>query len=185
MRVLDAIPTPLLVLGASGSVEFANEAAQKLLASPDLFSLRKGQLIAAGVSTQEWSAALRQAEVGETAVLPFMVARRKTVTSGVLRIRSIRSLIEYRIRWPRAEHLASVEVFGSAERRAAGAALALRYELTPTEVLVLQLLAEGSSPSAIAERLAIGVATVRSHLRSLYQKTGMRRQAELVRLLAR
>lgn len=114
-----------------------------------------------------------------------MVARTQTVISGVFRIRSIRSLTDYRDRWPRAEHLASDEVFGSAERRAAGAALAVQYELTPTEVLVLRLLAEGGNPRTIAVRLEVRVTTVRSHLRSLYAKTGMRRQADLVRLAPR
>lgn len=57
------------------------------------------------------------------------------------------------------------------------------YQLTDAEWQVLQHLAGGASPGEIARTLGVGVATVRTHLHRLFDKTGTRRQAELVALL--
>ncbi len=57
------------------------------------------------------------------------------------------------------------------------------FGLTPAETRVGMLLAEGESVHAIAQQQGVSVTTVRSHLKSLFQKTGIHRQAELVRVL--
>jgi DNA-binding CsgD family transcriptional regulator len=59
-------------------------------------------------------------------------------------------------------------------------ALAARYGFTPTEREVAQQLAAGASLGAIAEGLGITLNTVRGHLKHLYTKSGVHRQAELV-----
>ena len=45
--------------------------------------------------------------------------------------------------------------------------------LTPREVEVLRLLAQGLTSAHIAERLVIGVVTVNFHVRSIYSKLGV------------
>jgi len=65
------------------------------------------------------------------------------------------------------------------------AALADAFALTDREADVACLLAEGLAVTAIGRRLGIEVATARVHLRSIFEKTGTRRQAELATLLAR
>lgn len=62
-------------------------------------------------------------------------------------------------------------------------ALQRRYQLTPAELRVAALIAEGCSPREIAAAVGISVLTVRAHLRSLYEKTGARRQTALARLV--
>jgi DNA-binding CsgD family transcriptional regulator len=59
------------------------------------------------------------------------------------------------------------------------------YGLTEREAMVAALLAEGLDIEAIAVRLRIQASTARSYLKAALQKTGARRQAELVALLAR
>jgi DNA-binding CsgD family transcriptional regulator len=59
-------------------------------------------------------------------------------------------------------------------------ALSERYGFTPTEREVAQQLAAGAGLSAIAEMLGITLNTVRGHLKHLYAKAGVHRQAELV-----
>lgn len=59
-------------------------------------------------------------------------------------------------------------------------ALATRYGFTPTEREVAQQLAAGASLGEIAEGLGITLNTVRGHLKHLYTKSGVHRQAELV-----
>jgi len=55
-------------------------------------------------------------------------------------------------------------------------------ELTTREREVLQLLSTGASYAEIARELAISVNTVRSYIRSLYEKFGVENRAEIVNL---
>ena len=57
------------------------------------------------------------------------------------------------------------------------------YCLTPTETEVARLLASGRSVAEIASRLRISTDTVRWHLKRVFNKTGSRNQADLVRVV--
>jgi DNA-binding NarL/FixJ family response regulator len=59
------------------------------------------------------------------------------------------------------------------------------YKLTPSELRVLGAVVEnvGGVP-ALAEALGISEATVKTHLQNLFQKSGVRRQIDLVKLVA-
>ena len=61
--------------------------------------------------------------------------------------------------------------------------LRLLFDLTPAEARLTRLLVEGRAPAQAAKVLGITEATVRTHLRRVFAKTGVQRQAELVRLL--
>lgn len=56
--------------------------------------------------------------------------------------------------------------------------------ITAGESLIGVLLASGLTVEQVARELQISVATVRSHVKSLLQKTGTNRQVELVRLIS-
>lgn len=60
-----------------------------------------------------------------------------------------------------------------------------RFGFTMAEVSVAFEILKGDGREAVAARLGISVATVRTHLSHIFEKTGVRRQAELVRLLMR
>lgn len=60
-----------------------------------------------------------------------------------------------------------------------------RSSLTDREAEVLDLLAEGLTNQAIADRLHIGITTVKTHVGSLYAKTGATSRVRLGRLLIR
>jgi len=59
-------------------------------------------------------------------------------------------------------------------------AIRARFKLTDKEAEVAVLLAQGRSPKQIAIELGVANSTVRSHLSSLFDKVGARRQSELV-----
>lgn len=59
------------------------------------------------------------------------------------------------------------------------------YGLTPAEANVAILLANGLSLAGIAEQKGVGIETVRSQLKSVFAKTGVRKQSELIGLLLR
>jgi DNA-binding CsgD family transcriptional regulator len=61
--------------------------------------------------------------------------------------------------------------------------LARLYRLTPREAAVAALLVRGCSPIEAAAELAMTENTVRTHIRHVFDKTGVERLADLVRLL--
>jgi len=87
--------------------------------------------------------------------------------------------------WTEGKHRPSVAVF---VRDAEGKAhppvkLAQQlFQLTPAETSLAIQLANGLSLEEAAEALNIRRNTARAHLRSIFSKTGVRRQTELVRI---
>lgn len=63
-------------------------------------------------------------------------------------------------------------------------AVARLYKLTPVELRVLYTLINTSGIPALAEALGRSETTVKTHLQHLFQKTGVDRQADLVKLVA-
>lgn len=62
-------------------------------------------------------------------------------------------------------------------------ALRQAFGLTPAEAEVALRILDGASPRRIAAETGVGVATVRSHLLRVFEKTGVHRQVDLLRLL--
>lgn len=68
---------------------------------------------------------------------------------------------------------------GEARRRI----LVQRYRMTPAELRLAEQLLDGMTAAAAAQNLEVSIHTVRTYLKRLYQKTGARTQALLVRAL--
>jgi DNA-binding CsgD family transcriptional regulator len=58
------------------------------------------------------------------------------------------------------------------------------FHLTPAEARVALALADGHAPKAYADAQGVSVETVRSQIKTIYQKMDVQRQAELVALVA-
>jgi DNA-binding CsgD family transcriptional regulator len=63
-------------------------------------------------------------------------------------------------------------------------ALASEYDLTPAEMRVLIMIVEIGGVPDVAPVLGVSETTVKTHLRHVFEKTGTRRQADLVKLVA-
>jgi DNA-binding CsgD family transcriptional regulator len=74
--------------------------------------------------------------------------------------------------------MALARAHGHRERR-----LRDEFGLTPTEVRVAMHLGNGGTVASCGEAFGIAESTVRSHLKSVFAKTGVRRQAQLQTLL--
>ena len=57
------------------------------------------------------------------------------------------------------------------------------YDITPRELEVVKHLINGLSNNDICDELSIGMATVKTHLNNLFQKTGARSRTELVSII--
>jgi DNA-binding CsgD family transcriptional regulator len=62
--------------------------------------------------------------------------------------------------------------------------IAKEFKLTPAELRVLFAVVEIGGVREVAEVLGISAETVRTHMRHLFDKTGVARQADLVKLVA-
>ena len=62
--------------------------------------------------------------------------------------------------------------------------LEVLFDLTPAEARVASLMVEGRSVGDIAVAQGVTENAVRMHLKAIYAKTGVNRQAQLVSLLA-
>lgn len=62
--------------------------------------------------------------------------------------------------------------------------LRLLFDLTPAEARIVRLLIDGQTLAAAAAALTISINTARVHLRSVFSKTGVSRQVDLVTMLS-
>ncbi|GJD53918.1 hypothetical protein OPKNFCMD_6697 [Methylobacterium crusticola] len=86
----------------------------------------------------------------------------------------------------RARYDATAAVFvrqAAIAQTAALAALVQLYGLTPAEERVVRGIVEVGGVPQVAESFGVSEATVKSHLKSIFEKTGAKRQADLVRLV--
>lgn len=63
-----------------------------------------------------------------------------------------------------------------------GESFSCRYGATPAELRIVEMLMKGLGTDEIAASLNISENTVKTHLKSLFTKTGTRRQADLLRV---
>jgi len=72
----------------------------------------------------------------------------------------------------------------AAENPSSPEIIARAYRLTPTELRVLLAIVQIGGVPEVAPALGIAENTVKTHLGNLFVKTGARRQADLVKIVA-
>lgn len=184
MAVIEEIGRGAIVVDGAGKVRSANGVAEAILRDPGGLGLAEGELVCA----------LR----GETDALLRLIAQcarggvegsggRMSITRGAgQRPLSVLCMpIPRSPHWP-ISHRAAAIVFVTdpdllAKRQ--GDSLQGRYGLTPAEAaLAWEIVRSGGRAEAAGNR-KVSVTTVRSQLSSIFDKTGVRRQTELVRLM--
>jgi DNA-binding NarL/FixJ family response regulator len=81
---------------------------------------------------------------------------------------------------PLKEPVATAESSARVPRDSSVQALAM---LSPRQAQIARLLALGFSPGNIAAHLDLSVETVRTHIKSIYHKVGIRCRVDLVRMV--
>jgi len=80
------------------------------------------------------------------------------------------------------EAVAAVFVGAHADKQDGAELMAATYGLTPAETRVLTSLLAGRTLAQTAKALGIAPNTAKTHLTSIFSKTGVTRQADLMRL---
>ena len=173
---LDGLTTAVLVLSADGRLVHSNAAGRAALAREDLLLSRIGIVEPWDRTVSPAFRVVLAAEAGGTvtlarrgggnavvSALPLHRGRRRLAAPGQARVALF---VQDNPCGPHA-----IELLGRA------------YDLTGAELRVLLGLAEDATPADIAKRYGIAPSTVRTHLKSLFAKTGAKRQKDLVKLL--
>jgi DNA-binding CsgD family transcriptional regulator len=182
---LDSLALGVILLSPKGQVVTMNRAAERLLAKGGgLRASREGLL----AERAEESARLKQLVAEATAAS----ARAGLEPAGVLTV-SRRNHFPLQLLVSPArgfdldeKHPVRAIVFAGDSAQRVGPThdtLRVLFGLTPAECRLAMLLADGHSPTAIAEKGGVSRNTLKSQLSSIYGKTGTSRQAQLVRLL--
>lgn len=186
--VIDRAGTPILIIDAQLNLLHANGAARALLDARDALMLNGQRLVTTmPAATQALAFAVAQAAEDEAAIgrrglaIPLLAG-----SGGAAHALHVLPLGNGALRSGLVNRaVAAIFVSSSVPEMAdAGALVAQLFGLSSSEARVFDLIAEGLTPAETAERLGIGVSTVRTHLLHIFDKTGARRQADLVRMAA-
>lgn len=181
-QTLETLTDAVMVLAADGTVLLANSAADRLLAQRTYPQVRFGRLrVQAGNQSAQLERALGNcARCRMDAPESFVVRLAGEPGSGV-----IAHLVPPPAGWPVGPKAAAI-AFILVETRAelgAGDMLKTLYGLSQSEVALVLALSEGLTPEAYGEVRRVSMNTVRTQLKSVFHKTTVRRQADLMRLV--
>ncbi|HSV51650.1 MAG TPA: hypothetical protein VLJ57_06015, partial [Burkholderiaceae bacterium] len=179
---IERVSTAVVVLARDRKILLANPAADELFSASGLPLVKDGRLCASGAPE---CAALDKA-LAACAIYRFDDHLSLSVRLGgapgqgvVARLAPVPGST------PMESRAAAIVFIAQEGRRALDiqSIMTMLYKLTPVEAELVKVLADGFTPEVFAERRAVGVATVRTQLRSVFTKTGTRRQSDLMRLV--
>lgn len=179
-EVLYRLEHGVILVDAGARVLFANRAAEAMLRDAGPLRLEGHRL-----------AARRAADLAAVRRLIAAAAQRGTGGSLVM-TREERPCLALHVMPVRAgsfepfrDHPSAILLIKDLERppKPFLAVFARHFGLTPAQAALAHELVRGDGAAAAASRLGISYATARTHLLQIFQKTDVRRQAELVRLM--
>jgi DNA-binding CsgD family transcriptional regulator len=183
---LDGLSSGIFLVDQGGHIVHANVAARALLSCASILSSAGGQL-----STNDVAAngllrdAFMSAADGDAGIGVKCVSLPITTREGDDYVAHVLPLTSGTRRQAGKAHAAVAALFVAKVGRytpAPAEVVAQRFTLTPTELRVLLAVVEVGGVPDVAEVLGVSPATVKTHLRRVYQKTGVNRQADLVKL---
>ncbi len=177
---LDQLAFGLVIIDEAGRIVRVNETAQRLLASSSLLRAEQGRLCGGGgARVANAIASMHHATEGERQFL-----RLTSPQTGEFMQMLLRPISPV---WKReAQEPCGVAVFLNDEVRNRDIYLGRfgqLYGLSPAEIALIDELLQGSSIAIAADKLGISENTARTQLRSVFGKTNVHRQAELIRLV--
>jgi DNA-binding CsgD family transcriptional regulator/PAS domain-containing protein len=184
----DGIGASIVLVDASGRVVYANAAGHAMLAADEVLRAPNGRLAATDAEADH---ALREifaaAKFGDTVVGVRGVAVPLVSRGGERFVVHVLPLTSGARRKSGTAYAAVAALFVQPAALGAPAApevIAKTYQLTPSELRVLLAIVDVGGAPEVADALGIGEATVKFHLKRLFAKTGAKRQADLVKLVA-
>ena len=184
---LDGLNAGVFLVDGSGRLRHANAAGLAMLGAADVLRVANGQL-ATGDTTidRELSDLVASSARGDAAMGAKGISLPLVARGGHRYVAHALPLSSDTRRSP-GEPSATLAIFvhkAAVELPSLPEAMARAYKLTLTELRVLLAIVDVGGAPEVADALGIAASTVKTHLARLYEKTGARRQADLVKLVA-
>lgn len=172
--VVDALDHGLCLLARTARVVYANRSARRLIAESAHLEIVGGLLLPTEpLLRPPWQRLLAELDARSTPLFDFAteVAGAPGPCLGQLRLvpadRGAGELVSLSLGTPESARAARLAGFAALHR------------LTPAEARVMVALVDDLSPAQVAARLHISPGTVRSHIRRIFDKTGVSSQRGL------
>lgn len=178
-EALDRLPHGVVVVDAGARVLFANHAAEGLLADSRGALRIEGQRLSARHADSAALSHLVRVAVREGTGGSMVISRNGHPTLMVVAA-AVRPAADA------ARHSGHAILFLKAletPARRSSRAFVRYFALTRAQAALANEIVRGDGVGAAAARLRISYGTARAHLLQIFQKTGLRRQSELVRLI--
>lgn len=182
---VETLTVGVVLADEDSKIVHSNAAATAMLAAGDPIVVRQGRIaVQSGTTTSTLQSAVAQAAKdeatlgqkgigipiprpgGDPLVIHVLPLRRSHMRSGLIQRAAAAVFVASASGPPRLPHDALNQL----------------YDLTPAEIRIFELICEGHTRDAISAQLSVSVSTVKSHLLHVFEKTGCRRQVDLVRL---
>jgi DNA-binding CsgD family transcriptional regulator len=186
---VDAVAAAIYLVDAKGRIVHANRSGLALLAADDVLHGANGRLRARDPAFEQTLGDLLADAAGgdDLAIGTRGTAIHLASRGGDHHVAHVLPLTAGERRGAAAPHRAVAAVFVHKAAQSLASppeVLAKAYRLTPRELGVLFAVVEAGGVGDVAALLGLSQATVKTHLRQVFAKTGVARQAELVRLVA-
>jgi DNA-binding CsgD family transcriptional regulator len=185
---LDGLRAAIFFVDANGRIVHANAAGHFLINEADVLRAAAGKLM---VCELETDASLKEAFLaasrGDAAIGRAGIGLPLIGKKGERHVAHVLPLTSGARQKARPSHAASAAVFvhkSAVEAPSPPEVIAKAYKLTMAELRVLLAITEVGGVPEVAEVLGIAATTVRTHLGNVFAKTGTKRQADLVKLVA-
>jgi DNA-binding CsgD family transcriptional regulator/PAS domain-containing protein len=182
---VEALTAGVVLADEESRVVHANATAHAMLETGDPILLRDGRIAVASTKiTASLQSAVALAAKDEVTLGQKGIAIPITRSNGEALVIHVLPLRRSPMRAGLIQRAAAALFVASASgpRHLPHDALSELYDLTPAEIRIFELICEGQTRNDISALLGISVATVKSHLLHVFEKTGCRRQVDLVRL---
>lgn len=185
---LDGLSAGMFLVDAAGRIVHANASGRALLADGVVLRAQCDRLVATNAdAAQALNDIFTGAGQGDAVANTKGIAVPLTGRDGERYVSHVLPLTAGARRRAGANHAAVAAVFvrkASIEAPSPPETIARHYSLTPTELRVLLVNVEVGGVAETADALGIAAATVKTHLHRVFGKTGVNRQADLVKLVA-
>jgi len=185
---LDGLDAGAFLVDSDGGLVHANQSARSMLSEGNVMHAN-GKLVALDEPSEKaLHDVFTAARSGESLLGAKGVAVELTAHNGDQFVTHVLPLTAGARRQAGERYAAVAAVF--VQRKAAETSslldtLGRRYRLTPAELRILIAIVDVGGVPQVAFALNLSQATVRTHLRHIFEKTGTRRQADLVKLVTR
>jgi DNA-binding CsgD family transcriptional regulator len=186
--ILDGLSVGMVLVDGNGCIVHANAAGSAILGVGDFLRAVGGRLVAGdGETNDSLREVIAAAEAGDAVVDIKGIALPLTAQDGERYIAHVLPLTTGARRRVGLAYAAVAALFVrkvALEAASPSDVIGRIYKLTPTELRVLLAIVEIGGVPEVAAALGVAATTIKTHLGHLFEKTGVARQADLVKLVA-